>query len=435
MRLATARPARLLLALVAAAVVLGGCVAQPAVPRTSTAQTVARLVGKRIAPIAPQRRHVACRRTGSRWTCAWRGERRLATGVRRCRGTYSVRRIRGHWRTHSVSRTCRSVPTSVAQPFPLGFNDNGVAQHVISAAADAQLTERVGATSSRIAFNWAGAEPSPGQYRLAVYDDIYRELTARGIRPLFILVYAPAWASNWTCDALLSDCRAQAPTPDHYADAGRMAALLARRYPRAAGIEVWNEPNLREFWGPSPDPAAYAGLLSEVHIAVDHAAPGMPVIGGGLGNGRPEGSIAAAQFLEGVYEAGGAPSMDAIGIHPYPFSATSLAITLRTLDEVRAVRDAHHDSARPLWVTELGTTTTGDTPPVSEGEQADILVSAYRALRAMPDVGAIYLHTLVEPPLGLGNAETGYGIVHDNLTPKPAFCALAAAWGRPHACS
>jgi hypothetical protein len=325
-------------------------------------------------------------------------------------------------------------PAPAAPPFPFGFNDNAVHQHLVSPAADAQLTQRIGATSTRIAFDWRGAEPSPGQYRLTLYDDFYREMRARGIRPLFIFVYAPAWASNWGCNALLSDCRAQAPTPDHYADAGRMAALLAQRYPQAAGIELWNEPNLKEFWGPQPDPVAYGELLKSVYRAVKQAAPAMPVIGASLANGEPTGFISPAQFLGGIYDAGAGASMDAIGVHPYPFSATSLANTFRTLDAVRAVRNARGDTARPLWVTELGSTTTGTEPPTSERQQADILVAAYRALRAMPDVGGIYFHTLVEPPYGITSADTGYGIVHADLSPKPAFCALAAERGRAGAC-
>jgi hypothetical protein len=258
-------------------------------------------------------------------------------------------------------------------------------------------------------------------------------MRARGIRPLFILVFAPTWANGGVCDQWVADCR-NPPSPAHYDDAGRMAALLAQRYPDAAGIELWNEPNLREFWAPAPDPTAYGHLLQAVHHAVKAVAPDMPVIGASLANGEPAGFISPAQFLGGIYDAGAGASMDAIGVHPYPFSATSLANTFRTLDAVRAVRDAHGDSGRPLWVTELGATTSG-VGALNENEQAGIFVAAYRALRAMPDIGGIYFHTLVEPPYPWWDPETGYGIVRADLSPKPAFCALAAERGRPGACS
>jgi polysaccharide biosynthesis protein PslG len=426
---ARARMPMVALAALSLSVSLPACAG--ATPGSSRAAT--RLVSAKLLKIAPLKRKVTCRKQGTRWRCAWTGER-VAKGVRsRCRGTFVVRRVNERLRARSVSRRCRALPTP-APVFPYGFNDNGIHQRVITAAEDALLTSRIGASSSRIAFDWSGAEPTPGEHRFGVYDDYYRAMRARGVRPLFIFVYAPAWARNHTCP-LLADCHAQPPTPDHYDDAGRMAALVAQRYPELAGIEVWNEANLKEFWGSGPDPTAYGELLKAVYRRVKQVAPKMPVISSGLGNGEPPGFMSPAQFLEGIYADGAGSSMDAIGIHPYPFSATSLDNTFKTLDAVRAVRAAHHDAARPIWVTEFGATTTGNQPPLTDQQQATLLVSAYRTLRAMPDVKAVFFHTLVEPPFGPGSADTGYGIVRADLSPKPAFCALAAEWGRSGACS
>jgi polysaccharide biosynthesis protein PslG len=144
--------------------------------------------------------------------------------------------------------------------------------------------------------------------------------------------------------------------------------------------------------------------------------------------------MSPTQFLSGIYAAGAGTAMDAISVHPYPFSATTLWHTYRTLNEVRAVRDANRDSGRPLWVTELGATTTGEGA-LTEAQQADIYVGAYRLLRTMPDVGGIYFHTMVEPSYPPWDPETGYAIVRRDFSPKPAFCELAAKWGRPYACS
>ena len=39
--------------------------------------------------------------------------------------------------------------------------------------------------------------------------------------------------------------------------------MVAQRYPEAAAIEIWNEPNVHWFWRPRPDPARYTELLVE----------------------------------------------------------------------------------------------------------------------------------------------------------------------------
>ena len=82
-------------------------------------------------------------------------------------------------------------------------------------------------------------------------------------------------------DQYITDCR-YPPAPSHYGDAAAFAVLLAQRYPNAAGIEVWNEENLSEFWAPTPDVGAYMTLLGDVYTAVKAAVPSMPVVMGGL---------------------------------------------------------------------------------------------------------------------------------------------------------
>ena len=311
----------------------------------------------------------------------------------------------------------------------MGFNDNAVAQGVVSADTDADLAKGAGATVERVTFNWRWAEPNPGEYHLDMYDRIYAALRARGIRPLFILLFSPPWA--WAPEVQCSSYCMYPPGAAHFDDAGRMAALLATRYPEAAGIEVWNEPNLSAFWRPQPDPTAYVGLLKATHAAVKRANPAMPVVGGGFNNVQntiPGRTIALPDFLGAVYALGGGPSMDAIGFHPYPLS-TSNSLLLRSVDQVRELLHLFSDQAKRLWVTEVGLTTTDPAQPVSEAQQAEALVSQYRTLRAMPDIDMVLIHTLIEFGEGATDKEMGYGIVRPDLSLKPAYCALAREWG------
>ena len=56
---------------------------------------------------------------------------------------------------------------------------------------------------------------------------------------------------------------------------------VARRFPQAAAIEIWNEPNLSGFWKPEPQPERYARLVASAYEAIKAADPGIQVIAGG----------------------------------------------------------------------------------------------------------------------------------------------------------
>lgn len=199
-----------------------------------------------------------------------------------------------------------------AAPSPrLGFNDNAVRGGQLSAGRDALLTERVGGQIHRLTFDWRWVEVNQGVYRLEAYDEIYRAMLARGIRPLFVLMFAPHWAWDRSvrCDRWRSDCRFP-PAREHYQAWRRVARLLATRYRRAAGIEVWNEPNERIFWQPRPDPVRYAELLREAYGGVKAAHSRMPVISGWLTTRATSSgnAMSLADFASAVLGAGGGRS-------------------------------------------------------------------------------------------------------------------------------
>jgi hypothetical protein len=282
-----------------------------------------------------------------------------------------------------------------------------------------------------VTFDWRAVEPRPGEYHFESYDAIYRALRTHGIRPIFIPMFAPRWAVSQqgkSCFFFGGDCR-YPPTPRMDGAWRNILTLLTRRYPAAAGIEIWNEPNLRLFWQPRPDPARYVQLRS-AWLAIKAADPGMPVIGGGLSNLQQTGNgdISLPDFLSAMYSNGAQRWMDAIGVHPYPQSL-SPALFEASMDEVRAVRNSNGDVNRPIWVTELGLTTTGPESQgrVSEQDQATGVVKYLQLLEAMPDVKAIIIHTLVEPRGWFTTSGPGYGVVRRDLAPKPAYCALGQA--------
>jgi hypothetical protein len=296
----------------------------------------------------------------------------------------------------------------------------------------------MGVSSQRIGVDWRWVEPYEGSYRWGTYDALYTAALARGIRPVFMLLFAPSWTLDGQCDQFKADCT-YPPTRAHLGDWREFAAAVARRYPKMAGVEIWNEPNMDWFWKPSPDPGLYMELVREARAAVKAVNAKIPVAGGSMANTETTNARAMSliDFTRAIYRRGAKESLDAISLHPYPNSLDTGRVT-RSLSQVRSVLREFGDTGKPLWVTEVGLSSKGQAPNfvVTEQEQAQGLVDIYRVLRQQPDVKVALFHTLVEPisswysnPADWRDHEVGYGVMRQNLTPKPAYCALATARG------
>ena len=316
--------------------------------------------------------------------------------------------------------------TASAQTTKLfGFNDNSVLAGQLTASKDAQLASQIGATAARMTFDWRWAEPAPGVWDLTKYDAFYKESLAKGIKPVFILMWAPSWADGVDC---VGDCKY--PPASEHMDAWRNAVKkLVTRYPQMAALEIWNEPNIIWTFQSGVDPARYAGLLIEAHDTARAAGSRVPILGGSIMSNilasTPQ-KMNHREFLEGMYAAGAKGKMDGLSIHPYPWDPT-LRIFFHMLSDVRDVRAENGDDV-PLWVTETGVTSTPSTETysVNENDQAVYLQKLYNELDGMKDVRAIMFHTLVDANVPATNYERGFGTLRLDLSPKPSYCMFAA---------
>jgi len=343
--------------------------------------------------------------------------------------------------TTAVATTTSTSTPPADPPAPVqyfGFNDNAVGFGQVTPLVDADLASQAGATASRITFDWRYAEPTQGTWNIGNYDAIYNRDLAKGIKPVFILLFSPQWALEdpSVCPTVTQACR-YAPGPSHL-DAWRNAVTkLVTRYPQMAALEIWNEPNLDIYWKGGLDPAYYTRLLAEAHNAVAAAGSSVPVLGGALANAidaDTASTIGYRSYLKSMYAAGAKGAMDGISIHAYP-EDIDLWRFFKVLTEVRDVRDSNGDNV-PLWVTETGITTYGNTGgnySFNENDQAFTLAQIYSELTKMKDVRAALFHTLIDP-VGLSPVEAAYGAMRGDLTPKPAYCTFASLRQTTYAC-
>ena len=322
------------------------------------------------------------------------------------------------------------------------FGFSGISQAGdLSPTANAQYVAAAGGNMTRTPIHWQALEPTRDNYREPAFDkyeQLYSALRGRGITPIFVIQYAPAWARDpgdpQMCGAF--DYCHFPPAESELGEWQQFVAEVTRRFPQAA-IEVWNEPNYASQWKPSPDPARYAELLAATDEAVHAVNPGVRVFAGGLATSEQDGWLTPQAFLAGAYAA--TPSLrghtDAINLHLYPSLQLGAGSPFAgTLEAVRAVRDANGDHATPLLVSELGGTTGGEGA-FTQAQQGDLILRAVRRLMTMNDVLGALVYRLAEPnDPAVDERERGFGVLRvtdgllgEKITPKLAYCGLLHA--------
>ena len=130
-------------------------------------------------------------------------------------------------------------------------NDFGVTiEFYRDADKQAELMAAAGVSWVRIDLAWSSAEPEAGRYDFRIWDRFLDSFEPHGIRVLFILDYG---------NRLYQDGLPPSTESGRAAFAA-FAGAAARHFRGRAAWEIWNEPNLPQFWAGAPDPAAYVAL-------------------------------------------------------------------------------------------------------------------------------------------------------------------------------
>jgi hypothetical protein len=208
----------------------------------------------------------------------------------------------------------------------------------------------------------------------------------------------------------------QAPRSDSARAAFARFAAAAARHFRGQGVvwEIWNEPNLEQFWKPEPDAQAYARLALETARAVRTADPDAVIL-------APGSSEFPWRFLETVFAAGLLEHIDALSVHPYREQPPETAG--HDYGRLRALLARYGSPARrllPIVSSEWGYSTAEGA--VSEARQADYLSRQWLAnLAAGVNVSIFY--DWRDDGNDARDREHRFGTVRRNLEPKPSFLA------------
>ncbi len=285
----------------------------------------------------------------------------------------------------------------------------------------------------------------PNSYNWADYDRVMSAAKQYQLNVLGIIDYSPGWARASACGG---SAKCEPENVDTYA---KFAGEVAARYANF-GVncwEIWNEPNNKAFWQPSPSTSNYSRLLIAAYAEIKRRNAGAFIITGGTSPAATAGgNIAPVDFLAGIYANNGGHSFDAVSHHPYTFPyPPSFAVPhawnqmAATPTSLRSIMVAHGDGAKTIWLTEVGAPTGGpDTSAtttnyssgfggqqVDEALQALIVSEASRLFGTYRWAGPMFWYSYQDSGTDSSDKENFFGLLRYDGTRKPAYAVYQRA--------
>ena len=293
---------------------------------------------------------------------------------------------------------------------------------VTTAVRDARLDHvvRCGAVWLRTDAYWSALQTGASTYAWSGLDGVVDAARARGLRVILAAHTTPAWARP----AGQADTFGPASVTEQDRFAAFCGVLAARYAGRVAAIEVWNEPNLDQFWSPTPSPASYGSLLTKAAAAIRVAAPGVAVVAGGTGGVGTGPDIDPLAWYESLCNAVTIAAVcDAVAVHPYTNNDGLASGGMAQAVQIRELLDARGARMLPMWATETGAPTAGsDGGTVTEAVQASLVETLARAWAQIRVAGPMCWYTLLDT--SGTTREEHFGVLRLDGTDKPAVAAL-----------
>lgn len=198
--------------------------------------------------------------------------------------------------------------------------------------------------------NWPNLEPKKGEWHFEVLDKYMSLAEQNQVEIVLPLAYSPTWASARPTDAPEWSPGASAEPAD-IANWRNYVRTVATRYKgRIAYYELWNEPNLNEFFSGSVDDMIT--LTKEAYAIIQEIDPSAKVISPSATSVVYASGNTGIIWLNSFLEKGGANYTDIVGFHFYD-PAGSPESQLNLFQSVKTTM-AKYNVSKPLWNTESG---------------------------------------------------------------------------------
>jgi beta-xylosidase len=280
----------------------------------------------------------------------------------------------------------------------------------------------------RADFSWDGVQHSDKTWHYERTDKLVNMTEQEGISVLAVLNYDVAWAK---------------PAHEHLDEWNTYVRNVVSRYKdRVKYWEVWNEQNIQRFWTGGANAKQYQLLLEATYKTIKSIDPDLKVVYGGLA-GIP------FDYIKASLEADAGKYFDVFNIHPYRNAMNKnnwVRSYIASLKRLREMLDRNDAKGKPIWITEIGWptptafntkagTNKGDIGEtilsgilttlevnVSEKQQAECLQQAF-LISLHSGVERCFWYEFQSPEDDPGEREDHFGLVHRDLSEKPAYRA------------
>ncbi|MFJ7755052.1 GH39 family glycosyl hydrolase [Peribacillus muralis] len=244
---------------------------------------------------------------------------------------------------------------------PNGF---GVSFHFNGASPDTVLMKNAGINIARTDLFWSEIEKKRGFYDYAGYDQLTKDLIESGIKPYYILNYSnKLYEKNFS---IVTE-KGQSAFVDYVDD-------VTSRY-SGYGIvwEIWNEPNLIEYWDTRPNYKDYSTLLENVSKIIRKNDPTGIIVAPALAGLNGDSLI----WLEEILKRGLLDNIDAISVHPY--RSTSPETVIKDYKKLRVLLNKYSKKNFQIISGEWGYSTARQWNKlnISEKQQAQYLIRMF----------------------------------------------------------
>jgi hypothetical protein len=257
------------------------------------------------------------------------------------------------------------------------------------------LMAATGAKYLRVEFPWFSIEPGNGTYDWSRTDYIINAAVAKGLITQPVLVYTPKWSSSYAANP-----------PGAVSDWTTFVTAIVNRYKANVHYwEMWNEPDLNQYWNSST--ANYVSqILAPGYGAVHAADPSAKVI---VGPSNPS-------WYGNLLPAGAKGYFDIAAYHAYNGGALGGSSTVKSFLNGAGINV-------PIWVGEYGL----EENTIHDTGQTGLLTGALTG--AAPVDVAIWYSIRDDnsatccPPVGVHPQY--YGLVqYDGVTKKDGYAKM-----------
>ncbi len=307
-----------------------------------------------------------------------------------------------------ISATCsRKQGEPAEQDFPRVLIPDGLGVNIHFRGApqeDMDLIKNAHIRIIRADLTWAQVERKKGVYDFSRYDALVEASAARDARVLFILDYQNRLYGKGK--AIKTETERNA-----FAD---FAAHAAERY-KGKGIiwEIWNEPNIKRFWGDEPNALDYMALLKTTCTAIRQVDKDALII-------APATCGCDIAFIKKCAEQGMLAYVDGVSVHPYRDGGPESVIRCyRSLQDIFS-KYKHKKRETPYIVSsEWGWGLSYMNAPIDGEVDAKARQAAYLTRRF-----CVEAYAGVSCAIHYKWRENNHGLVKSNYERKPAYTAL-----------